>query len=110
MIIAIDTRQNIDSTSFHQVFADAFGSFEGYGWNMDAWIDCMSGLDDKADVRLSRVTCPMDETVVLHLEHAADFAAREAQLFQDLLDCSAFVNWRRVEREEQAILVHSYHK
>jgi RNAse (barnase) inhibitor barstar len=110
MTIVIDTRQIIDSASFHKVFAAAFGFFEGYGNNMDAWIDCMSGLDDEAEVSLSTVTCEIGDTVVLHLEHAADFAAREAHLFQQLLDCSAFVNWRRIEKGDRAILALSYHK
>ena len=77
---------------------------------MDAWIDCMSGLDDEVEVSLSKVTCPVGDTVVLHLEYAADFATREAHLFQELLDCSALVNWRRIERGDRAILALSYHK
>lgn len=49
MIVRIDARRIVDLDSFHDVFAEAFGFFGGYGRNMDAWIDCMSSLDDPDD-------------------------------------------------------------
>ena len=108
MIVSIDTRQITDLLSFHKLFAKTFGFFSGYGNNMDAWIDCMSGLDDRIDVRLSEIGCAVGEVVVLNLEHVADFSMRQELIFQEFLACVAFVNWRRIERGGEAILALSY--
>lgn len=110
MVVRIDTRRIIDWDSFHAVFAETFGFVEGYGNNMNAWIDCMTWLDDAPEESLSKVTCPKGEVVVLQLEHAADFALREPAIFEELLDCTAFVNWRRIEKGIEAILALSYYK
>ena len=110
MIVSVDTSQITDRLSFHRFFVKAFGFFSGYGNNMDAWIDCMSGLDDRDEIRLSKLGCAAGEVVVLQLEYAADFAARQEQMFHELIDCVAFVNWRRIKQGEQALLVLAYHK
>ena len=44
--VAIDTRRVIDWDSFHNEFAEVFGFPRFYGRNMNAWIDCMTYLDD----------------------------------------------------------------
>ena len=31
-------------------------------------------------------------------------------MFHELIDCVAFVNWRRIKQGEQALLVLAYHK
>jgi RNAse (barnase) inhibitor barstar len=45
-IIAIPADQITDWESFHSVFQAAFGFPDFYGRNMNAWIDCMSYLDE----------------------------------------------------------------
>jgi RNAse (barnase) inhibitor barstar len=109
VVVKIDTRQITDWDSFDNVFAEVFGFPEWYGRNMDAWIDCMSSLDYPDD-GLSEVKCPVGDVVVLHLEHADTLAARAPEIFQDLLDCAAAVNWRRIERGHKAVLALAYHK
>jgi hypothetical protein len=96
MIVNLNTHQVIDWESFHSVFAEAFGFPNWYGGNMNAWIDCMSSLDYPED-ELSEVKCQVGDVVVLQLEHADTFAATAPEVFQELLDCTAFVNWRRIE-------------
>jgi hypothetical protein len=109
MIVKIDMCQIVDRYSLHSVFAEAFGFPEWYGRNMNAWIDCMSSLDYPDD-ELSEVKCQVGNIVVLQLENADAFAARAPELFQELIDCVALVNWRRIERSESAILALSYYK
>jgi len=109
MVVSIDTSKIDDWDSFHTDFAETFGFFDGYGRNINAWIDCMSSLDYPDD-GLSEVKCQVGEVVVLQLEHADTFAARAPEMFQEFLDCAAFVNWRRIERNELAILALSYYK
>jgi hypothetical protein len=46
MMVRIDASRITDQATFHSVFAEAFGFPGFYGQNMDAWIDCMTHLDD----------------------------------------------------------------
>ena len=46
MVIALDTGRITDRDTFHTVFAEAFGFPDFYGRNMNAWIDCITCLDD----------------------------------------------------------------
>ncbi|MBJ6110080.1 barstar family protein [Hymenobacter sp. BT523] len=110
MVVHIDTERIADWESFHTVFIEAFGFLDGYGRNMDAWIDCMSTLDDEPGTSLSTFHCPVGEVVVLHLEQADALALRVPLIFQQILDCAAVVNWRRIEGGQKAILALSYYK
>ena len=62
--VRIDTNRIRDWDSFHTVFADAFGFPSFYGRNMDAWIDCMSYLDDP-DAMMSTLTVARGYVVVI---------------------------------------------
>lgn len=73
---------------------------------MDAWIDCMSRLDDPSD-GLSEVTVQPGEVLVLAFENADDFKVRCPDLWRNLLECAAFVNWRRLEHGHPAVLAIS---
>ena len=48
MLVRIDATRIGDWESFHAVFQAAMGFPDFYGANMNAWIDCMSYLDDSA--------------------------------------------------------------
>jgi hypothetical protein len=58
---------------------------------------------------MTRVYCLPGETISLHLTNAADFAVRLPEVVQMLLDCTAFVNWRRTENGEPALIALSYY-
>ena len=97
----IETSQIRDWDSFHDVFQDALKFFEGYGRNMDAWIDCMS--DFHGDTALSNHQLPEGESIALVLRDAEDFRKRCPEIANELFDCAAFVNrryigWGRIER------------
>lgn len=103
MEVRIDARRILDKGTFHSVFAEAFGFPNFYGRNMDAWIDCMTSLDDP-DAALSTVQVSPGEVVSLVMENAAEFKQRCPKEFADLLECSAFVNWRRIEQGHPPVL------
>ena len=86
--------------SFHTVFAEVFGFPDFYGRNLDAWIDCMTSLDSPED-GLSTTHGSASDPVVLHI---ANSGAVPSELLDALCDCVSFVNWRRVEAGEPAIL------
>ena len=62
--IQLDTAEIRDWDSFHQVFQEAMGFPEFYGRNLDAWIDCMSYLDDPA-AGMSQVSVERGKALLL---------------------------------------------
>jgi RNAse (barnase) inhibitor barstar len=103
-LVRIDARRIVDRESFHDVFAEAFGFFDGYGRNMHAWIDCLS------DLGLTQITAAPGEVVTLQIDNVDDFAQRCPDLYEDLIDCAAFVNWRDVDRGLSPALAISFYK
>ena len=99
-VIRIDCEQIRDWPSFHDVFARELGFPAFYGRNMDAWIDCMTSLGDPQD-GLTSIHCTPPGVVTLVLDHA-DKLPRE--IYATMLGCAAFVNGRRVEAGELAVL------
>lgn len=92
-----------DEQSFHAEFQGALGFPEFYGRNMDAWVDCMGYVDDPS-AGMSSVCIRPGEVLVLCIENADEFKQRCPDLWHSFLECTAFVNWRRIERGEPAIL------
>lgn len=107
-LVRIDASTIADADSFHVAFAAAFGFPAFYGRNMDAWIDCMSDLDEPA-AGMSALHVARGHTLALVVEHAGDFRARCPALFTALVDAAAFVNWRRLERGRPALLALAFH-
>jgi hypothetical protein len=102
-IVAIPTEDIIDWPSFHEVFQKALGFPTFYGRNMNAWIDCMTSID-APEHGMSTVKVESDELLVLSLEDAPGFQARCQEQYKALLECLAFVNYRRIEAEERPVL------
>lgn len=101
--VTIDCSRIRDWDSFHDEFSRAFGFFDGYGRNMDAWIDCMSCLDD-SDSGMTEVHCKVGTMLMLELRGADDFAVRCPGLYEAIVEGHAFVNWRRAEQGEPPVL------
>jgi len=103
--VHVDASKIADWESFYDAFATAFGFPEFFGRNMDAWIDCMSSLDEE----FNGIHVPPGELVCVALDHAQEFKLRCPIQYEAFVECSAFVNWRRLEAGESAILVVSFH-
>ena len=88
---------------FHAVFQEVFGFPEFYGRNMDAWNDCMTYLDDP-DSGMSSVTVAKGGLVIIRVENASALKKRCPELYDALVECAAFVNYRRVDVGESPIL------
>jgi len=108
-IVTIDLSAVIDWESFHAVFAEVMGFPGFYGRNMNAWIDCMSYVDDR-DAGMSEVTVEPGEVLTLQLEGIDGFATRCPEQYEALVECTAFVNWRRIEQGDSAVLALSYYR
>ena len=109
MVVQIDATQIRDWETFHTVFSAAFGFPSFYGRNMDAWIDCMTYLDDPA-AEMSDVHVPRGTVLTIQLDHVDEFIAHCPQQYRALIECSAFVNWRRLEQGDPSVLALSFYK
>lgn len=102
-VISIPAQHIVDWASFHDVFQEALGFPNFYGRNMNAWIDCMSCVDD-AESGMSNVAIPTGTLLALRIDEASDLKARCPEQFEALLECTASVNFRRVGKGDQPVL------
>jgi len=109
-VVSIPTRRIHDWDSFYEVFVELFRFPYGLR-GMDGWIDYMSSADSVEDGMIdpSKIAAP-GGVLTLQLDDAADFAARCPEQYAALVECSAFVNWRRIEVGERPILALSFNK
>jgi len=70
---------------------------------MNAWIDCMSYLDDP-DAGMTGFALKPGELFNLEVAETADFAQRLPEIFTALIECTACVNHRHTEKGKPAIL------
>lgn len=64
---------------------------------------------DRPEGGMTKVHVPPGGVLVLGLEHMSDFWKRCPEIGRDIVDCSSFVNYRRLEGgEESPVLVLSY--
>ena len=105
-LVRLDGAQLRDEDSFHNAFATTFGFPGFYGRNMDAWVDCMTSLDAPDD-GMTSIHGSASDPVVLLVDNAN---AVPEDLLDELVECAAFVNWRRLEVGEPAILMLAFYR
>lgn len=108
-LVKLDTRRIVEWATFHDTFAEVFGFPSFYGRNMNAWIDCMTSLDEPG-AGMTTLHASTGSCVVLQLENVSDFVRRCPEQYAAIVECAAFVNWRRIELGEEAVLTLSFHK
>ena len=106
-VVEVPMSQIHDWGTFHDTFAQTLGFPDFYGRNMDAWIDCLTYADEDDGMRA--ITAGPGEVLTLQLEDCREFRTRCPEIYQVLIDCAAFVNWRRIEQGERPVLALSYH-
>jgi RNAse (barnase) inhibitor barstar len=105
-LVRVDANLITDWNTFHDVFAQTFGFPGFYGRNMNAWIDCMSYLDDP-EAGMTKVHGTPTDPVVLQIDEVNGLPV---DIFDAIVECAAFVNWRRIEQGDSAILTLSFYK
>ncbi|TWT00330.1 barstar family protein [Reyranella sp. CPCC 100927] len=95
-IVDIPVSRITNWDTFHDVFQEALGFPDFYGRNMNAWIDCMTYVDDPPS-GMTTVVVGVGEVLTLRIDDAADLERRCPEQYQALIECTAFVNWRRVD-------------
>lgn len=96
-----------DWASFHDVFATALGFPGFYGRNMDAWIDCLTYADDAA-AGMVAAPVPAGAVLTIEIDGVNEFAVECPEQYGALVECAAFVNWRRLERGHGPVLTLSF--
>jgi hypothetical protein len=107
-VIRIDGNRIHDWSTFHDVFAQVLGFPSFYGRNMDAWIDCMSYLDEPS-AGMSSIHVATGEVLSLAIDNAASFKSRCPEQFQALVESAAFVNWRVMEQGGRPLIALGFH-
>jgi hypothetical protein len=110
-VVAIPIERITDWESFHDVFAEVLGFPDYYGRNLDAGIDCVTYADDaEADMIDPALIATPGNVLTLELGMLGNLAERCAEQYDALLDCSAFVNWRRIETANRPIVALSFYR
>ncbi|MAX78690.1 MAG: barnase inhibitor [Crocinitomicaceae bacterium] len=91
--ITIRSQNITDWDSLHTVFAEAFNFPEYYGRNMDAWIDCIDEFTD--------------ETTVINMGDCRELRKKAPEIITAILECSAFINYRRLNTGSSTFLIVS---
>lgn len=101
--VTIPVEKIVDWPSFHETFQSELGFPDFYGRNMDAWIDCMTSVDTASD-GMTTVTAQPGELLVLRIDDPFDFRRRCPEQYDALVECTAFVNFRRVKVGQPPVL------
>jgi RNAse (barnase) inhibitor barstar len=106
-IVELSGTELVGEVAFHDTFFRIFGFLEGYGRNMDAWIDCMSYLR-ASDRHMTTLQIGASETLTLLIRDHVALRDRAPKQWLDLIECCAFVNRRAIDRDEGPILALAF--
>ncbi len=70
--VQIDGSKIVDAASFHEHFSAVLGFPDFYGRNMNAWVDCMSYLDDP-EAGMTSVNVIPGDVLVLCISAVTEF-------------------------------------
>jgi len=87
----IDGKKLTDWNSFHSEFKAKLNFPDYYGENMNAWIDCVDELTEKP--------------TLLQIENGKFLKENMPELLNAILECGAFVNFRKIELGEKPNLI-----
>lgn len=95
-IHTIDGKTICDWVAFHTVFELEFRFPSYYGKNMNAWIDCIDDINE-------------GDTIITLLVHNAKYLKMtNPEIYDALIECSAFVNWRHVSQGGEPVLALAF--
>jgi len=100
--VRLDTSGISDWDSFHTTCREVFGFPDFYGMNMNAWIDCLTYLD--LGDGMSRFELAPGEILNIEVTHTQSFNSRAPEIFDALVECTAFVNQRHIEAGKPPLL------
>ncbi|MEM9785898.1 MAG: barstar family protein, partial [Pseudomonadota bacterium] len=101
LVVEFDGVDLVTWEAFHQTFSERFGFFDGYGRNMNAWIDCLGYMRiATSEQRLSDFHVPTGKTMTIKLTSIERLKKDAPDILTELFECAAIVNRREVEAGE----------
>lgn len=100
--VRMETEPVTDWQSFHENCREVFGFPDFYGMNMNAWIDCMSYLDE--DAAMTRFSLCPGEKLHIEITGTESFNSRLPEIFDSLVECTAFANQRYIADGKEPVL------
>ena len=101
--IRLQTEAITDWPSFHAECRRALGFPDFYGATMNAWIDCMSSLED--DDGMVGIRLGTGELLLLEIPNIAALNSRVPEIVDALVECTAFVNQQRYTEPRIALVL-----
>jgi len=98
----LDGSEIRDWNSFHDASARELGFPSFYGCNLDAWMDCLTYLDEGDG--MSRFTLAPGEVLELEVIASDDLKRRAPDIVDALMDCVRFVNQRYVDHGKDPLI------
>ncbi|HZS45295.1 MAG TPA: barstar family protein [Blastocatellia bacterium] len=100
--VRLDSSTISDWNSFHKTCREALGFPGFYGKNMNAWIDCLTYLDEGDG--MSRFHLASGEKLNIEISNTESFKSRLPEIFDALVACTASVNRRYIEERKSPTL------
>ncbi len=100
--VQLPTEQITDLESFHTICKQLFGFPDFYGMNGNAWVDCLTYLDEGDG--MSRFQLVPGERLYIEIRGTKEFGARVPDVFVALVEWSTVVNQRHVADGKQPVL------
>ena len=91
--VRLDGTKIADAASFHRECQRVLGFPGFYGANWDAWIDCMSYIDDPA-AGMSAIHVGARERLEIQVTDTTGLSKRCPDVLESLVECTAAVNDR----------------
>lgn len=107
MIITLNCSTMKNRDDIHNQFNDALGFPSIYARNMDALIDCLTDADAPT-TGMCKHAVESGKTITIKLNNYNDLKQRRSDLIDDILECIAFVNLRRIENDESPLFFIAY--
>ena len=95
----LDGSTIVDWDTFHTACAKEFGFADFYGQNMNAWIDCLTYINEGDG--MSRFVLQPGELLRIEVAKSETLRKEAPEILQALVDGAGFVNQRSVEAGEQ---------
>jgi len=67
----------------------------------------MSSIDSPAE-GMTSVHCEKGKCLTIVLENVIEFKKKHPDKYDAIIECTSFVNWRRIEAGEEAVLALSF--
>jgi RNAse (barnase) inhibitor barstar len=100
--VALDGRRIVDWPSFHRESQAAFGFPPYYGGNLDAWVDCLSGVRDGDG--MSAFALAPGEVLEVELRHADALRDRAPHIMAAIGELIDAINERIADAGQEEAL------